>query len=343
MDKVRLAILGCGAITRSSHLPAAVAHPEVELVALVDSDAKRAAALAQAHSLKCKVTTDYREVLPHLDAIINALPNHLHAPITLEALNAGVHVLCEKPLATSSRDARTCCEAAGAKGIILCVGMNRRFHPQQTLLKLTLEAGTLGTVQSYDSQYGGPYDWDTASGFYFSKAQAGGGVLIDYGVHMLDSLIDWFGPVTSFDYQDDDWGGGIEANLLLTLTHEGPLGVVTGHARMSRTYTLANRLLVRGTACAAEAPFTDPKIVILQQQLLGKEIDSTLRLNADDQHTAFYRQLDNFVQSIRGRETPRVDGRQAVAVLELIESCYAQRKRIPEPWSEVAEFHGVEV
>jgi predicted dehydrogenase len=278
-----------------------------------------------------------------VDAIINALPNHLHAPTTIEALNAGIPVLCEKPLATSSRDARTCCDAADEQGVILCVGMNRRFHPQQMLLKLAIEAGTLGTVQSYDSQYGGPYDWDTASGFYFSRAQAGGGVLIDYGVHMLDSLVDWFGPVTGFDYQDDDWGSGIESNVLLSLTHGGRFGVVTGHARMSRTYTLPNRLLVRATQCVAEAPFTDPKIVILHQELLGKKIDTTLRLNSGDRHTAFYEQLDNFVLSIQGRATPLVDGRHALAVLELIENCYAQRKRIPEPWSEVVEFCGVEV
>src|ERR1700758_1980170 len=91
-DKIRIAILGCGAITRSRHLPAVQAHPEVELVGLVDLDAKRAAALAETSGSKCRIATDYRQFADELDAVIIALPNSLHASVAQEALNAGVHV-----------------------------------------------------------------------------------------------------------------------------------------------------------------------------------------------------------------------------------------------------------
>src|ERR1700730_9944753 len=101
-DKVRLAILGCGAVTEGYHLPAAVVHPDVQVVALVDSNVKRADGLRQFYGLDCKVTADYRAVLGEATAVINALPNALHVSVNVEALEAGVHVLCEKPLAITA-------------------------------------------------------------------------------------------------------------------------------------------------------------------------------------------------------------------------------------------------
>src|ERR1700682_475749 len=233
-DQIRLAVLGCGTIVKSQHLPAVLAHPDIVLVALVDADKNRAANLMHSANVNCKTSTDYATVLGEVDAVINALPNHLHAPVTLEVLAAGIHVLCEKPLATNSADARACAAAAAEKGLVLGVGMNRRYQDNQRLLKMVLEHGMIGALQDYNWQVGGPYDWNAASTFYFSRAEAGGGALIDYGVHLLDSLMDWFGPVTDFQYEDDDWGSGIEANVRLTVQHKNRYGTTAGQARISR-------------------------------------------------------------------------------------------------------------
>jgi predicted dehydrogenase len=336
-ERLRIAILGCGAITKSRHLPAVLAHPAVQLTALVDIDVGRATSLAQLQHADCRITGDYRSVLGEVDAIINALPNHLHAPIILDALNAGVHVLCEKPLATSSADARACCELAKQKGLILAVGMNRRFQSSSLILRSILEEGLLGSLQDYDCQYGGLYDWETTSGFYFSKAQAGGGVLIDYGVHLLDTLVDWFGPVVRLEYEDDDWGSGIEANALLDLYHQGSYGEIHGQMRLSRTYELPNRLLVHGSECWSESPASDTEIVLLHRCLAGQDVTMTLRRPEPDRgflSNSFYKQLENFVRSVQGTELAVVDGWQALSVIELIEQCYAQRRRIPEPWAD---------
>jgi predicted dehydrogenase len=258
--------------------------------------------------------------------------------VIIDALNAGVHVLCEKPLATSSADARACCELAAQKNLILAVGMNRRFQPGSLILRSVLEEGLLGKVQSYDCQYGGSYDWETTSGFYFSKAQAGGGVLIDYGVHLLDSLVDWFGPIVSLDYQDDDWGGGIEANAILDLHHQGNYGEIHGHMRLSRSYELANRLSVQGSECWSESPASDTDVVLLHRRLAGQDATMTVRrpeAAVGFRSNSFYKQLENFVRSVQGTEPPVVDGWQALSIIELIEQCYAHRRRIPEPWSEL--------
>jgi predicted dehydrogenase len=342
-NQIRLAVLGCGTIVKSQHLPAVLAHPDIVLVALVDADGNRAANLMRSAHVNCKTSTYYTTVLGEVDAVINALPNHLHAPVTLEALAAGIHVLCEKPLATNSADARACAAAAAENGLVLAVGMNRRYQDNQRLLRMVLEHGMIGELQDYNWQVGGPYDWNAASTFYFSRAEAGGGALIDYGVHLLDSLMDWFGPVTDFQYEDDDWGSGIEANVRLTLQHKNRYGTTPGQVRISRTYPLANTLLVRGSEATAELLLSEPDTVILHRQIGGQALSETLRLGDGSKPSpnSFHLQLDNFVQSIRGVETPCVDGMQAAAVLELIERCYAERKRIPEPWSELESSSGV--
>jgi predicted dehydrogenase len=352
-EPIRLAILGCGAITRSEHIPAVSAHPGVHLVALVDTDLPRANALIKNRGMSCKAVVDYREVLGQVDAVINALPNHLHVSSTMDCLRAGVHVLCEKPLAITAAEARFCTEVAEEKKLVLAVGMNRRFAASHPLLKLVIEEGLLGSIQDYDFQYGGAFDWRSASGFYFDRAKAGGGALVDFGVHMLDSVIDWFGPVTSFDYQDDDWGSGIEANLFLDVKHAGHEAAIStqpsalstgipGHLRLSRTFTLKNRMLVRGSAASAEISVQDPEVVVIHRALGGAPVSETLRLENFSGGSSYWRQLDNFVQSIANRGKPEVDGWQAVRVLELIESCYAHKRRIAEPWAEIGAESGAE-
>jgi len=332
---IRLAILGCGAITRSEHIPAVTAHPGVELIALVDAELSRAQGLIRNRGLSCQALADYHEVFGRVDAVINALPNHLHLSSNQDCLHAGLHVLCEKPLAITAADARASTELAEQRKLVLAVGMNRRFVASHPLLKLIMEDGLLGTVQDYDFQYGGAFDWRSASGFYFDRAKAGGGALMDFGVHMLDSALDWFGPVSSFDYQDDDWGSGIEGNVLLDVQHKGRFGEIPGHLQISRTFSLKNRLLVRGSAATAEISVNDPEVVVIHRPVAGVPVRQTLQLKNLPGAKSYYRQLDNFVTSIVNGTQPEVDGWQAVRTLELVENCYANKRRIAEPWSEI--------
>jgi predicted dehydrogenase len=335
-DRIRLGILGCGAITQNAHLPAALRHPCVKVTALVDADLNRARLLQRSIGSSCEVAPRLSDVLGKVDAAIIAMPNHLHASATIDALKAGVHVLCEKPLALTTSDARACCEAASAKGLVLAVGMNRRFEDRQVLLQRVLEEDLLGSLAGYDWECGSPWEWETASGFYFSRAQAGGGVLMDAGVHLLDSLLDWFGPVNQVDSQHDDWGSGIEANALLKLHHSGRFGELTGSVRLSRTYNLRNSLIVSGSAARAVLPEADRSLVTVHRLLGGHEASMTLRLTeSNSPYDSFSRQMSDFVESIQNHGQATVDGWQAVRLIDLVERCYAQARRLSEPWAEV--------
>ena len=337
-SKLRLAILGCGTIVHGQHLPAAVLHPDVEVAALVDAEITRAERLRAAYRLNCQATNDYRPLLTDLDAVINALPNHLHFPVNLAAMQAGVHVLCEKPLAMNTAEAKTSCDIAKQNGVILAVGMSRRFQPGHQLMELLLQGEELGRILEYDWESGGPWSWKPSSGFYFSREQAGGGVFMDIGVHALDCLFHWFGAVTQFEYQDDNWGSGIEANAVLHVVHDGPHGQVRGRVRLSRTFTLKNRLLVtceQGTASLRE---DRPDEVTIDKRNGGQGLSMTVHQETAPAGSPFYLQLDNFVQSVRRCATPLISGEDALAVAEFVERCYASPKRIPEPWSEIPQL-----
>ena len=336
--KLRLAILGCGAIVRGQHLPAAVLHPDVELAALVDAETGRAEKLRAAYGLNCKAMNDYRQLLTEVDAIINALPNHLHFPVNVAAMQAGVHVLCEKPLAMNTTEAKTCCDIAEQNGVTLAVGMSRRFQAGHQLMELLLKHEELGRIREYDWESGSAWSWKASSSFYFSREQAGGGVFMDVGVHALDCLFHWLGAVTQFEYQDDNWGSGIEANAILYVVHDGPSGQVRGRVRLSRTFTLKNRLLVTGEQGTASLHEDSPDEVGIRKRNGGQGLSMTVRPDSAPKGTPFYLQLDNFIQSVRGDAIPLVSGRDALAVAEFVERCYASAKRIPEPWSEIPEL-----
>jgi predicted dehydrogenase len=333
-ETIHLAILGCGAITRDRHLPAALAHPDVRVELLVDADIARADALRKIHGLDCKVSDHYQDVANHnIQAVINALPNFLHAPVNIELLSAGIHVLCEKPLAITLEEGRACCEAAESKGVLLAAAMPRRFYPSTTLVSRVLADGLLGSLSSYEWDHGVPFAWNTRSGFNFFREQSGGGVFLDEGIHLLDCLLHWFGPIKDFKYQHDDWGGGIEANVILYLTHFGDGREFTGRLRLSRTYTLKNRLLLRGAKSRAEVLRTDPDVLLIHGTLAGDPVKMTLRLPRLSSDP-FFELLDNFVQAIQGRSRPAVSGRESLEAIELIQRCYSNATRIEEPWLE---------
>lgn len=333
---IKLGILGCGAITRIRHIASALAHPDVELAALVDADVNRAAVLRDQHGLNCKAVGDYHDILSEVDAVINALPNFLHAPVSQQFLEAGVHVLSEKPLAVSGADARMCAETAAKRNVILAVGMPFRLRESSRILPILLANNELGNLRAYSWEYGMPFEWPAASTYLLSREHAGGGVLLDEGVHLLDCLLNWFGEVVEYHCETDDWGGGIEANALLRLRHRHNGRDVEGYVRLSRTYTLKNCLRVDGDGAYVEILRSNPDALILTRKVGDLPLAAALSFPKETVRPAtdpFFAELDDFVRAIQGRQPPLVDGWQAVRTIELIEKCYAASSRIPEPWA----------
>lgn len=185
-ERVRIGIIGCGA--GRFHAQRYTSLADVELVALAGLDQDRCREIARQHHIP-RVYRDYTELLaqPDIDGVSICTPNHLHAPMTIAALEAGKHVLVEKPLATSVAEGEAMAEAAARTGRVLMVVFNYRFRSDSQTVKRYVEAGKLGEI--YFAQAGWLRDQGIpagAGGWFTDKARSGGGCLIDLGVHMLD-------------------------------------------------------------------------------------------------------------------------------------------------------------
>lgn len=191
MNKVKIGIIGCGGIANQKHLPALKAHADkAEITALCDIIPERAEKSAKEFGITgAKVYTDYQEMLTdkgvEFDAVHVCTPNVAHCSITVTALEAGKHVLCEKPMAHNTEDARKMMNAWKKSGKKFTVGYQNRFRDDTTTLHTACEKGELGEIyfaKAHALRRRAVPTW----GVFPNKALQGGGPLIDIGTHALD-------------------------------------------------------------------------------------------------------------------------------------------------------------
>lgn len=332
MDKVKFAIIGCGAVTENFHLPALQRSAQAEVEVLVDPSTGRARQLAEMYGVPA-VAEEYSQVIGKADAAIVAVPNYLHATVAEHLLEAGVHVLVEKPMALTPAACDRISSAAEKNRAVLTVGLVRRFLPASGFVKEMLESGMLGEIQRIDIQEGVIFSWPVASGAMFRKANAGGGVLMDIGVHILDLLLWWFGPCKSVDYADDAMGG-VEADCRLKLMFAGKL---RADIELSRTRNLRNSCIITGSRASLEVecnlnPELCMRVGSRSSRLCGRV---ALQDKPDTSYLdAFIRQLADFTEAILRGGRPLVTAAEGKRSVELIESCYAARKPLNLPWTQ---------
>ena len=188
MDKVRIGIIGCGGIANGKHMPALKKLPQVEMVAFCDIIEEKAIKAAKDFGVPgAKVFTDYKQLLEEKDIdVVHVLtPNKQHSFITVDALEAGKHVMCEKPMAINSAEAKKMLDAAHRTGKKLTIGYQSRFRPNSMYLKKMIEAGDLGEIYYANAtaiRRRAVPTW----GVFLDEENQGGGPLIDIGTHALD-------------------------------------------------------------------------------------------------------------------------------------------------------------
>lgn len=189
MAKIKIGFIGCGGIANQKHLPGMSQQTEyVDLCAFCDLIPERAEKAAKEYGTPdAKVYTDYHELLadPTIDAVHVLTPNIAHCEITIAALEAGKHVLCEKPMAATEADARKMLEARDRTGKMLTIGYQYRHFHENQVAKKVIDDGYLGDIYYAEATYlrrRGVPTW----GVFTDKSKQGGGPLIDIGTHALD-------------------------------------------------------------------------------------------------------------------------------------------------------------
>jgi predicted dehydrogenase len=335
---VPVALIGCGAVAELYYMPALQAltrQQRVEVKALFDPAPARRDLLQRAFPFARPV--DDLSVLPELgvELAIVASPPRYHAPQSIALMQAGMAVLCEKPLAMTLDEGKAMVECARVTNRSLAVGLYRRFLPAAQFIQEVLAQRRLGEVRAFSCSEGGHFRWPVQSPAFFQPVNGRGGVLLDIGVHLLDLLLWWWGePVV--EYYADDAMGGVEANCQLRLAFSGG---VRGTVRLSRDCALPNRYVIEceqgrivwevHEANRVQIQYHDSAFA-LEGQLLQADSYEKRRANTFEQ--SFISQLHNVLASVRGEAELRVSGAEALRSLQVIEACYAQGTLLSMPW-----------
>ncbi len=333
---IRVALVGFGLAGSVFHGPLIAATPGLALTTIVTSDPERGARAQQEHP-GARVEPDadavWERAAEH-DLAVIATANQAHAELASRALDAGLAVVVDKPLAPTAAEARALVDEAERRGAMLTVFHNRRWDSDQLTLRRLLAEGRLGRVHRYESRFERwrpeprPGAWRETT-----PPERGGGVLLDLGTHLVDQAIALFGPVAAVRGEVDSRRGGVaDDDAFVALTHES--GVHSHLWASSVAAAPGPRLRVLGDAAAyvvdgvdgqeaaltrGDRPGPDSEWGIEPRRRWGRLVrgeDSEPAPSEPGAWPCFYTELE---AALRNDGPVPVDPRDAVTVLELLE------------------------
>jgi predicted dehydrogenase len=335
--ELRTAIIGYGLAGRFFHAPLIAATEGLAVAGVVTSSPERQALVSREHP-DARILASPAELWDSAedhDLVVVATPNSAHAPLATEAIDRGVPVVVDKPLAVTSGAAEALVGRAERKSTLLTVFQNRRWDCDQLTLARLLEEDRLGTVLRYESRF---ERWrpsaSTESWRDSTSPELGGGQLLDLGVHLVDQTLVLFGPVTHvYAEVDARRGAPGDDDAFMALRHAN--GVIS-HLRASAiTAAPGPRLRVLGTKAAFVVQELDGQENVLRSGARpddvpdwGTEPESRWgRLVCGEERSPvpsergdwplFYALL---VRALRDGEPPPVDPHDAVATLRVLEA-----------------------
>ena len=342
MEKVKIGVIGCGTIG-SVHTNAYAKVENAEVVALCDILPDRLAEKAKLHNI-AKTYTDYNQLLadPEIEAVSVCVPNNMHAPIAIAALNAGKHVMLEKPMTLNPDLARDIIAARDASGKQLQMGMVWRQKEEAELVKEAIEAGRLGEIYQIRVKLIRRRGIPGLGGWFTTKACSGGGGLIDIAVHFLD-LVMWasnnwdptrvsakvyskFGsPIKDYHYVSM-WAGPPKMDGTFDVDD-----YAAGFIRFGKKLTLSFEV---AWACNAEdesyVEFLGDKGGVTCGSNTGKtifrtEVDNRIadvEVRYDNSSDGFVKELTKFANAVQGKGEVPATGEQGLVAMRLLDAIY---------------------
>ena len=324
MSKIKVAVIGCGSISKHRHIPEYASSSNVELVAFVDPVIERAQHYADLHG--GRVYSNYIDMLKaeKVDAVSVCTPNYLHAEITIAAANAGAHVLVEKPMATSAAEAEAMIEAAKKNGVFLMVGHNQRLMPPHVKAKEILASNKLGKVLTFRTSFGhpGPEGWsvDGRESWFFRKEEALMGAMGDLGVHKSD-LIRWLlddevAQVAAFVGTLHKEGTDIDDNATCLLRMKsGATGSLVASWTYYKGQDNSTVLWCENGVIKIDTDPNDQVIVELRDGTVERYKVGRIATNEQQTHSGV---IDEFITCIEKGQEPRISGDEGYRALKVI-------------------------
>ena len=350
-DKVRVGIIGCGGIANGKHMPALKKVPNVEMVAFCDIIVERAEkAKKDFGTPDAKVYEDYKQLLEDksIDVVHVLTPNRCHSFITVDALDAGKHVMCEKPMAINSVEAQKMLDAAKRRGKKLTIGYQNRQRPDSQFLKAEALKGTFGDIyyaKATALRRRAVPTW----GVFLNEYEQGGGPLIDIGTHALDLTLwtmDNYKPKycvgTTYHKLNNDtetgnaWGDWDPAKFTVEDSAFGFIVMENGATIVLESAWALNTLDVREavtTVCGTKAGGDMNDGVRINSIINGRQSVTTANLSAGG--VAFYAGASNdpayleaqqWINAIVEDKNPCVLPEQAFCVTKILEGIYTSAK-----------------
>ena len=323
MDTVRWGILSTAEIGVGSVIPAIQGAARCEVAALASRDGRRAEAAAGRLGIP-RAFGSYDELLadPDIDAVYNPLPNHLHAPLTIAALEAGKHVLCEKPIALSSAEAREMAAAGERTGRVLVEAFMYRLHPAWVTARDLVAAGRIGEILTIDAGF-----------FFFNDDPAdirnvveyGGGGLMDIGCYPINVARMLYGAepdgVSAAITRDPGMGVDVLTSAILEFGDRTATFTCGIRAAEAQWVTIVGR----EGRITLTSPFNPPPEgsevqVWRDNRVPGDPPDEVLRMGRVDQYTL---QAEAFAATVLDGVPPHLSLDDSIANMEAIERIFA--------------------
>ncbi len=333
-SQVRIGIIGAGGIARAAHLPGYKAVEGVHVAAICDVIPGRAEAFAAEHDIP-NAYDSYETMLAEedLDGVSVCTPNYAHKAATIAALEAGAHVLCEKPMAMNLAEAREMAAAAEKAGKILQIGLNWRFTSEAQTLRRYVEAGDFGDIYYGEAtclRRRGIPSW----GVFTQKRLQGGGALIDIGVHALDLTMWLMGspkPIsvmgvtyTAFGKRSDvvnPWGAWDTSVFDVDDMGVGLIRFDNGASLVLRASWAANLEAINGNRIIGTHGGAQTMPIKIFTEQYGALVDVTpTNLPEVRSHTE---EIRHFIGCIRGEHPCLVKVEQVLGVQAVLDAIYA--------------------
>ncbi|MDQ0297950.1 putative dehydrogenase [Salibacterium salarium] len=326
MAVLKAAVIGCGSIAKNRHLLEYEANEQVEITAVCDVVEIRLTETAEVYD--AAAYTDYKKLLQNekVDVVSVCLPNALHAPVSIAALEAGAHVLCEKPMATSSQEAQDMINAAERNGRKLMIGHNQRFVSSHERARSLIQSGEIGNIYSFRTTFGhgGPEGWsaDGKNSWFFEKDKAFIGAMGDLGVHKADLLRYLLGEefvnVAGFIENNAKENITVDDNAVCILrTESGIIGTMAASwayvpEEDNSTVIYAEKATLR----LEDDPVHSLVLQYASGEVVKYELGQIQSNDAGGQTNTHV--IDHFVESVVNDKQPLIDGYEGKRSLEVI-------------------------